>query len=284
MSKPGSFPYLLDCIFGELNEASGMILEFKTANPVLKIPCLKVVSVNGYTSGSMFKNWLINLCLHVIDQIGTEIKSMNQIEKEQFLQLSLKYARRLSCLASGYNVKNNLEKNINNEFSSIFLRRVKCLIDGSAVSDPVKIDQLLSLATRYFVIWQHFINELIATVNIFLCYIRINPENDSINTPSEGRIKYHSGTTVACLATRTRIDFECNLFQTKNKLEICRQAVGVYSTPNQPYISPNSFKTYFYYPPLEILDQVEKELLLKTKILKRLKAQVIRDTGLKKVF
>jgi len=82
MSKPGSFPYLLDCIFGELNEASGMILEFKTANPVLKIPCLKVVSVNGYTSGSMFKNWLINLCLHVIDQIGTEIKSMNQVEKE----------------------------------------------------------------------------------------------------------------------------------------------------------------------------------------------------------
>jgi hypothetical protein len=59
-----------------------MILEFKTANPVLKIPGLKVVSVNGNVSGTTFKNWLINLCVHVIDQIGTEIKSMNQVEKE----------------------------------------------------------------------------------------------------------------------------------------------------------------------------------------------------------
>lgn len=284
MSKPDSFPYLLDCIFGELNEAFGIILEFKTDNSVLKSPGLTVVSVNGHISGSTFKNWLINLCVHIIDQIGTEIKSMSYAKKEEFLQLSLRRARYLSCLASGYNVKNNLEKNINNEFSSIFLRRVKCLIDGSVISDPVKINQALRQVARYFVIWQHFINELIATLNIFLCYIRMNPENISINAPSEGRIKYQSGTTVACLATRTRIDFECNLFQTKNKLEICRQVVAVYSTPNQPYISPNSFKNYFYYPPLEVLDQVEKELLLKTKILKRLKAQVIHDTGLKKVF
>jgi hypothetical protein len=134
MSKSCLFPYLLDWIFGELNEASGMILEFKTADLVLKPPGLKFVSVNGHTSWTKFKNWLVSLCVNVVDQIGTEIKSMNQVEKEQFLQLSLRPARCLSYLSSIHNGKNDLERNTNNEFSSIFFRKVKCLNDGSVIS------------------------------------------------------------------------------------------------------------------------------------------------------
>ena len=129
-------------------------------------------------------------------------------------------------------------------------------------------------------IWQNVLRDLETKLQTFLCIVQMTPSTGTQRSETDDKIEFPPGTTVAYIAAQTRVGFESGMFRNKNKTELCRQVAAVCCTPNQPVISQNSFKNLFIDPPLEVLNQVEKDLEKKTKITKSLKSETIRRSGL----
>lgn len=147
-------------------------------------------------------------------------------------------------------------------------------------TDRVRMLAALSFQdSKFEAIWQKALSDLEEKLHTFLCILLMSSLGQSQASVSEGRIAFPPGTTVAYLAAHTRVAYECGMFLNQNKTELCRQVAAVCCTPYQQIISPNSFKNFFIDPSEEVLSLVERDLEVKSKITKKMKAVKIRKEG-----
>lgn len=263
MKTMGSFQYELNEMFGEINQASSIVIGFnagKPGKPLTDQNAIRLVSVNGFKSFSEFAAAIAHIRDHLTVKIIEFSGKLDLRDKRALLLQAIGCGRRLTCFTLP----------VSQSESACHPRRLRAMIfkapsftcngNGAVPGDETR-EFLLKLTRRHAWFWQMHAEDLVQELCCFLYQVEFWPALSTAgNTTTSIHEKIPVNGNVSALAALSRLFFEHKAIALDNKSKFCRLVADMFCTPKQPQISAKSLKNHFDSPTPETIDFICAEL------------------------
>lgn len=263
MKTMGSFQHELNEMFGEINQASSIVIGFnavKHGKPLTGQNAIRLVSVNGFKSFGEFAAAIAHMQDHLIGKIIEFSGKLDLRDKRALLLQAIGCSRRLIYFTLPVSQPANACHPTRLRAMIFKAPSFTCNGTGAVPGDETR-ECLLRLTRRYAWLWQMHAEDLIQELCCFLYQVEFWP---ALSTAGNNITSIHEkipvNGNVSALAALSRLFFEHKAIALDNKSKFCRLVADMFCTPKQPQISPKSLKNHFDSPSPETIDFICAEL------------------------
>jgi len=277
MKNNDAFPHMIDGLFGELTQASYIIIDYKG------FPCSKddanitdfaIISVNGYRKSAEFHHNVKYICRRLRNDAMKLTNDLFPEEKAVFLEEVVKELK--SFLKVVY-----IDKFFANTWNRASVKPFELCVFAQPMftgdkyhDDPYYRDIFIARkAWKFSTNWKTVINDTIKTLSTAATVIEFMPVSPLMATVTQHISKIPVKLTLSRLACFARIFYENQMIGINNKSEYCRKFTEFFSTTIRDDLSYKNFKNHFDCPErddlLFCLAETEQFMVIIKKLLKR---------------
>ena len=270
--SPASFPYLVDQVFEQLDEATKISIlceECGTSVSGKKAGQVIPVSVNGRLSSLQYLHYLENLEAVTIQNLSLTVRRIPPNDRPAFFKLAERRLRKIAGTVCPVTTK----KQINTAGTPVnWVRgRVNCRIDGMKITDEAIITQAIAATRRHAFLFytrikilQDFLKSA-AGASVLLP----SPEKDTEGHGNE--LLFTFSCSLSFLGARLRLDADRGLISIPNVAEYIRFLSAHTAINGNKRFNSISLRNAFDNPRPEVLEQLEEELKISLRYLSKLK-------------
>jgi hypothetical protein len=266
-----SFPYMLNEIFSEFNDASAIRISYcMLPGEKGEQPGIRLTGVNGFKSVTTFAAWLFSIRANLLGRVMETLAGLEPHAKRQFLHQAVIRCRRLASVANPWSPDRYDIAGIEN--TDGFFRHPGFDPGQGPAPDEVTQQALIRLTRRYALLFTSVVEELTEGLKCLYHLVEFLPVlmNPAPSKPERDKIPLR--VSVQVLGAAARLFYESHEIALDNKAQFCRLVANTFSTTRQRDISFGSLKNHFDCLTPETLDrtcEVFRKMLQNSRKLKK---------------
>ncbi|MEI6174930.1 MAG: hypothetical protein WCR01_14360 [Bacteroidota bacterium] len=270
MKTPDSFAYMIDNIFGELEEVSHVEIDSTPADPDetgQNENRLKITAVNGFKTAYTYLNFMRTQREKVMEKLKETMCEVAPEYTETFIDMVL---RRIRIMVHCINIPDwtKLKETPPDQF---FWnpRHVTCRHMGKITRQHRIIEESIALSQRYTLIFLLVMKRLKSRIKRY-SGVSVNVPDSSEGKPKTHAYRFRINCTEEFMAMLVRLLYDRNILDNPVVSELCRQMTDTCYTSRKLQLSPGAFRKYFDNPTPEIIEKLLAEMRIATKYLEKL--------------
>ncbi|MEI6682443.1 MAG: hypothetical protein WCO44_07435 [Bacteroidota bacterium] len=260
MHSTASFPYLVDYLLGDLEEASRIRIECRRAdnkNPAVS-GNLVILSVNGCNTSSSFLHLMEHLRAQTMDMLRENLGQVSAGDTEAFFGLLQRRLRKI--IHAVVVMKFPLHDENRQNRATWVMKMVNCRLEGEQTQDRVTMEEAVGLTRRHAWIYYLVLKKLEEWLNSLTgASLGIMVLSKGLFSGMPNR-KFRLSCTVSFFCAMLRLLCDRNIFENPNISELCRSIAAGCSTSRQENLSPHSLRNHFDDPSPETLEELLAEV------------------------
>ncbi len=260
MHSTASFPYLVDFVLRDLEEASRIRIECRQADEKNHgmTGNLLIVSVNGCASCTGFLHLMEHLRAQTTERLRENLAQVSPADLDAFFNLLLRRLRKI--LNTVVVIKYPWPAEREQQRAGWCVKMVDCRCVGDITSNKETIDEVVCLTRRYAKIYYLELKKLEERFNSLAgASLAIFFSSKGIPAGRPGQ-KFRLSCTVAFFCAMLRILCDRNIVENPNIAELCRRIAASCSTARHENLSPQSLRNCFDDPSPETLEELLAEV------------------------